>query len=270
MAHIMGLPLADENIDLPTVHIVQRSPSEPVRRTRNDLNDREDIEYILDHRAVSASRDRESGDVRVELGYGDRPTMGLVNMRFALLPIYQAALAHRGLPLHSALVECKGRGFLLVGPGNAGKSTCCQRLPKHWRALGDDEALVHWTADTGYRANPLPTWSEHRLEANGGLEWGRRWPVAEGVPLRAVLFLKQARHDAVAKVAHRARASGFTYEATIPIFNRFLTKMAPAQQREVRCRLMDNACQLVKAIPSYHLEVSLNGHFWKEIEQIDR
>ncbi len=41
-----------------------------------------------------------------------------------LYPFYFYALSHGGLPLHAALIERHGQGFLLVADKNTGKSTC--------------------------------------------------------------------------------------------------------------------------------------------------
>jgi SynChlorMet cassette protein ScmC len=81
----------------------------------------------------------------------------ILSMRFSLYPIYQQVQDSGGLPLHAGLVEHNGKGVLLAGPKNAGKSTCCRRLPKPWYPLCDEETLIVKVNQEQYLAHPFPT-----------------------------------------------------------------------------------------------------------------
>ncbi|MCP4691429.1 MAG: hypothetical protein GY859_25520, partial [Desulfobacterales bacterium] len=56
----------------------------------------------------------------------------------------QLQLVSRGncAPCHCALVEIDGRGAVIGGPGDSGKTTCARRIPPPHRALADDYALL--------------------------------------------------------------------------------------------------------------------------------
>ena len=81
-------------------------------------------------------------DVIVELLPVQEKLQEFHQMWRCLFPVFQEALEAGGFPIHGALVERAGVGFLLAGSGGTGKSTCCSRLPAPWRSLCDDEALV--------------------------------------------------------------------------------------------------------------------------------
>jgi len=85
----------------------------------------------------------EVKDLVCEMPHGENNYLvDLSSMRLSLYAIYQTAQDSGGLPLHGALVERDGKGVLLAGPREAGKSTCCRRLPTPWNPLCDEEILV--------------------------------------------------------------------------------------------------------------------------------
>lgn len=40
------------------------------------------------------------------------------------------------------------------------------------------------------------------------------------------------------------------------------------EEKVIRKKLFDNACQLAKAVPVFSLRVSLNGRFWENMEKV--
>jgi len=40
------------------------------------------------------------------------------------------------------------------------------------------------------------------------------------------------------------------------------------EEKLLKKNLIDNACQLARAIPVFKLQVSLNGKFWEEIQNV--
>jgi SynChlorMet cassette protein ScmC len=111
--------------------------------------------------AVQIWSHRDVPDVICDIGHGENYVQEIIKMLQILNPIFQKAKRAGGLPLHAALAERNGMGFLLAGPGDTGKSTCCHRLPGPWKALCDDESLVVRDHQKGYLAHPFPTWSDY-------------------------------------------------------------------------------------------------------------
>jgi len=41
-----------------------------------------------------------------------------------------------------------------------------------------------------------------------------------------------------------------------------------AEVARLTCQLFDNACELVREVPSYTLRTNLTGRFWEKIEKV--
>jgi SynChlorMet cassette protein ScmC len=180
----------------------------------------------------------------------------------AFYPIHQRAIEAGGLPFHAGLVEYKGRGLLLAGPGGIGKSTCCRRLPFAWRALCDDETLIVLHKQKGYFAHPFPTWSLHLL---GRSE--KTWNIQEHLPLDAIFFLEQAKMDEVSPIKS-ARAAILINQTANAICMRYERVLNLQEKRAQRKKIFVNACALAKSVPCFILRISLKGEFWKKIERV--
>jgi len=146
-------------------------------------------------RALKLWHHHEVQDIICEIGPQKYPILDITRMSLSLHPIYKQTLDSGGLPIHAALVEWNGVGFLLSAPGNTGKSTCCRRLPSPWHALGDDEALVVVDKQTLYQVHPFPTWSDFHSERSG-----RTWNVQKHLPLVAIFFLEHGKTDKVVPI----------------------------------------------------------------------
>jgi SynChlorMet cassette protein ScmC len=168
-----------------------------------------------------------------------------------------------GLTLHAALAGFKGRGVLLAARGGTGKSSCCRRLPDHWKAWCDDETLVARDSDLGYRAHPFPTWS-HYLGSRGSMTWNTE----TAIPVCAVFFLEQAEGDGI-KILTASEASMWLYHSIYPVYHKKFGRQAGGGDKQAfNLRLFDNACSMALSIPAYRLRISLNGPFWEAIEEI--
>jgi SynChlorMet cassette protein ScmC len=203
-----------------------------------------------------------SQDIRCVLRSATGPDCELEQMRYALYPVFEGAVRDGGLPLHAALIECDGAGVLIAAASGVGKSTCCHRLPPHWTVLAEDMTLVVPTADGGWRAHPLPTWSAVK---SGVSTWPCR--INESVPLAALFFLVRSATDAVESIGKGAAALGITDGAMI-CFHYLDRYFREAHQRPMRKRIFENAAALAQALPAYTLHASLTGRFWEEIETI--
>jgi len=168
-----------------------------------------------------------------------------------------------GIPVHAALMEYEGRGVLLVAKGGTGKSTCCRRIPDHWRAWCDDEVLVVKNGSGDYLAHPFPTWS-HFL---GG---GRRktWFSERTVPLTAMFYLERGDEDDVTSLP-APEAALYLYHSIFPVYHRRITeRMEAAARLSLNETLFHNCCDFALATPAFVLRASLHGRFWEKMEDV--
>jgi SynChlorMet cassette protein ScmC len=182
---------------------------------------------------------------------------------YVLHLIYQRSMKKGGLPFHAGAVEYKDHGILLSAKSGTGKSTCCRRLPSHWKALCDDEALVVLDVNGKYRVHPFPTWSNYLTNYNHP----NTWQVEHSVPVSAIFFLEQSDIDEAIPLDANQSAMLIANSAT-QACNTFITNIKKEYQTEFMREAFNNAFEIAKAIPAYRLRVSLNGRFWEEIEKV--
>lgn len=201
-------------------------------------------------------------DVLCEVSNHGGDEFKILNMWYALLPIYQRSTCKGGLPFHAGLITLRGRGFLLAGSGAAGKSTCCRRVPGHWRPLCDDETLVVLNTHKQYRAHPFPTWSDYLWKDSE-----KTWKVEYSVPLSGVFFLEQSRVDEAVPLG-RGEAAVLMTESASQVYEKFWRKIHKEDRKKHRRELFNNACAMAQDIPAYRLRVSLEGKFWEKMEKV--
>jgi len=167
-----------------------------------------------------------------------------------------------GLLLHGALAEYKGAGYMMAGPSGVGKSTSSRRLPPPHRSLCDDRTLVVRDRTGQYWAHPWPTWS---LLHNGGPNGS--WPVEDAVPLQGIFFLSQSAFERLEPTG-RTQGTALIMESAIDLA-RATTRLSEAGESP---RLWEDhlaaAKALATAVPVYSLQMSIQGRFWTEIEQV--
>jgi SynChlorMet cassette protein ScmC len=184
-----------------------------------------------------------------------------ISMWTSLRPIFLRSIDGGGLPFHAGLAELDGRSILIAAPGDVGKSTSCRRLPKYWTALSDDEALVVLTKQKQYRTHPFPTWSDYL--------WRRKdhtWNVQYSVPLSAIFFLEQSETDEVLP-AGAGESAILVSESAIQVCRKFWRSSDKEDERKYKRQIFNNACEMTKNIPAFHLRATLHGKFWEEIEK---
>jgi SynChlorMet cassette protein ScmC len=187
----------------------------------------------------------------------------IVAMCQALYPVYSKVMNSGGLPLHSALIEREGRGILLVGSGETGKSTCCRRIPLPWQPLCDDETLFVLNGIRQYLIHPFPTWGNCLVNGSGQ----KTWNVQRHLRVAAIFFLEQAGKDEVKPMGQGEAAVGLNRSA-LQIFERYLRHVTPEEAKEIRLKIIENAGQFSRAIPAYTLRFTRRGAFWEEIERV--
>jgi SynChlorMet cassette protein ScmC len=181
-------------------------------------------------------------------------------MRHALIPILEETITSGGVPIHGALVEREGVGALLLGRSGAGKSTSCGRLPPPWRVHGDDMALGMRNAAGQFMGHPLPTWS--------AVESGNiRWPCRAGraVSVRGLFLLEKSSADSVEPL-EKAMAALLIEKAAREALKPFLL-LYRCDGAVLRRRIFENAVALAATVPAFRLRVSLDGCFWRKIEE---
>lgn len=179
-----------------------------------------------------------------------------------LRPVCHRIIDYGGIPLHTALIERDGKGFLLAGSGNTGKSTCCNRIPEPWIPLCDDETLLILDKENRYKAHPFPTWSEYTAKRSE-----KTWNVQYSVPVSAVFVLKQSETDKVEPIG-KGEAAIVINQAAVQSTGYFWKRMDTDRRIKTRNRVFKNACELAEAVPSFRLHASLHGRFWEEMEKV--
>jgi SynChlorMet cassette protein ScmC len=183
-------------------------------------------------------------------------------MWFSLLCVYNKAIEQGGLPFHSALVQSGGKGVLLAGKGNIGKSTCARRIALPWQAVCDDETLVVRDTAGSYKAHPFPTWSDYLYKRREPT-----WDVQQSFPLSAIFFLQQAESDEAIPLGG-AKAAVCINESATQVCRRNWRGLTYKEEAAFKKKVFENACLLAKAVPVFILHFSLKGKFWKEIEKV--
>jgi SynChlorMet cassette protein ScmC len=198
----------------------------------------------------------------IEVPFLGNKELEIISMLFSLIPVHHAVISNGGLPFHAALVTKNGSGLLLAGPGDRGKSTCAARIPRPWEALCDDEAMIVREKNGQYAVHPFPTWSDHMSGRSH-----KTWDVQRYVPLRAIFFLEQSEDDKIVEIS-KSQAATRSYRAAEQVSGQNWRGLDPAEVREFRNKLFENACNLIKEVPAYVLRVSLAGRFWEEMEKV--
>jgi SynChlorMet cassette protein ScmC len=171
------------------------------------------------------------------------------------------AEAQGGVLVHGALAEKDGKGVILAGPGDAGKTTASRRLPFPWKSLSDDCTLVVRDANGKYHAHPWPTWSTFMF---GGT--GDSWNVQHSVPLKAIFQLTQNKKDFVEPLG-QGKAACMLNESAEQAWMALLNNIEYEQLAAMSLQRFNNICKLVKTVPAHLLHISREGSFWEEIEQ---
>ena len=180
----------------------------------------------------------------------------------ALHFIHRNSIKLGGLPFHATLASFQGQAVILAGPSGTGKTTCYRRLPPSWQPLCDDELLVVLSPQGHYLTHPFPTWSDYLLHRTE-----KSWKVENAVPLAGIFFLEQSTKDYCDPLSLTEAAVSVTGSAQ-QVLIRFLPTCDPREARNVRQAIFENACELVKKIPAFRLQVSLTGRFWEKIETV--
>lgn len=193
----------------------------------------------------------------------ERRTDKYLQMMSALFPLFNEALMKGGLPLHGALItHPETGGVSILAPGGKGKSTCSQRIPPPWGVLCDDLILVVKDAENHYLAHPLPTWSNFIFKRSLPLTS----PVEKATVLKQLYFLQQSPQDEVERL-DTPSAVQWIYTSSMQIMYSYIGTMQMSAQIPIRSRIFINAGEMAKQTSSFILKATLDGCFWKGMEQ---
>jgi len=202
-------------------------------------------------------------DVILQIDTEQNEDSRIAAMSEVCLPFYIRAIEQGGLPLHAALVGRNGEAVALAAPGGTGKSTCARRIPKPWKALGDDLALItrRNSSSAEFLAHSFPTWSDFFFRRGGGA-----WTVEDNLPLGAVFFLSQSKEDNLLPMGQGEAAINLSQSGHQILFV-LMRNLPLSDVRRIRAKLFDNACRLARSLPVFRLKFTLTGSFWDEIER---
>ena len=176
--------------------------------------------------------------------------------------VYYDILTRGGFTCHAALVELNGNGYILSGPSDIGKTTCCRRIPSPWVALCDDRVLVVRDKQKRYFAHPFPTWNDYIL-ARGKPSWNSQY----FIPVKGVFFL---RHSIVKEHLRPIGAGEMAVLLQKTVMADILGRLLDHKRdiKDLRGKVIDVICQFLLQVPAFSFEVSLTGTFWKLIEDM--
>ena len=269
LARIMGLATCESN-GYPRLIFVRKVQEQAEwedtlsRQNKNMEGDLRDLGWeAYDLRVLRVWHHSDTPDLLCEMNHEEGVyEQRILSMRLALYPIYQQVVDSGGLPFHAGLVQHGDKGVLLAAPRNVGKSTSCRRLPCPWLSLCDEETLIVRDDEKTYAVHPFPTWSEYFDKRSN-----KSWNVERHVPLAAIFFLEQAAADEVIPLG-QGEATACINHLALQVCYRYWADIDFAEMRSRRTTLLENICQLVRAVPAFRLRVSLHGRFWERIEKV--
>ncbi len=202
-------------------------------------------------------------EIHIEVPANLNRKASIYTMWKSVLPIYKQAITVGGIPVHSALIEHEGKGFLLAAPGGTGKTTCCNRLPANWNARCDDETLLVWNGGgNSYNGHPFPTWSNFYMDRP---PWD--WEVERCLPVNGIFFLQQSKIDSV-EFLGQGKSAALIYQASAQICRRMWNELDFNQSEELKKHIFLLAGNVARQIPAFILNVSLDGMFWELIADV--
>ncbi len=174
----------------------------------------------------------------------------------------QLQLLSRGncAPCHCALVEIDGRGAVIGGAGDSGKTTCARRIPPPHRALADDYALL-FVHEGALLAQAMPTWS--RLSDGDS---GYVADCSQVVDVDAFFFLRCGADDFTEPLEGGRAVVQLNAVLQDLLCVRTVVDMPDGVRETRRSGIFSFAEQLVRWKPAWHLHASLHGDFWNPMQ----
>ena len=204
-------------------------------------------------------------EIFCEIGAKQSDAQDIARMWQGIAPINRCAWETGGFPIHAALIEYAGHGFLLAAHSGTGKTTSCLRLPLPWVAHSDDEALIIPGKKNQYRAHPLPSWSIYIDKSKNMVR--KSFHFENHVPVRALFFLRRGGTDEAMPLKQGAALS-LLMAAALHAARRNMNRVSSPYDLLNKKTIFENAGKFVLSVPAFNLSVSLNGSFWEEIKRV--
>ena len=151
--------------------------------------------------------------------------------------VLSRVLADRGgCYVHSGGVVLDGQGLVFVGHSGAGKSTAMRQLQGRAEVLCDDRNILMWNDG---RATVHGTWSHGEVPVVS----------SSSAPLRALLFLRQARENRLVPMSGRLAATG-------ELASYMVKPLVTAEWWEKSLAVVD---EIVAAVPCYEMRFDRSG-----------
>ena len=200
-------------------------------------------------------------DLRRNIDYNSMESADTWRIIYSFYPIINSVVKAGGTVTHCAMFELDGKGALIAAKSGTGKSTCYRRIERPWHAISDEQALIVRVGE-GYHLHPTPTWSDF---VERGLDYSRdiQWTT----PLSAFFFLEQAKEDEVVPLG-KGKAAMEIYNSSEQMCRKYILSLGKEQQVAFRNRLLDNAFEISRRVPSFMLRATLNGRFWDEMAKV--
>jgi len=147
--------------------------------------------------------------------------------------------------IHSSAVIAGGKGFLFVGPSEAGKTTAALNSRQHL-VLGDEMNLVHFT-DTGLVLEGTPFNGTFREKKPGK------------APLEAVFLLNQAGRHSIVPIGSAEAASILAGEIVPPV------GLDEVPTPSTVPAMVDAAARIIDSVPASRLDLLPDPGFWPVI-----
>jgi SynChlorMet cassette protein ScmC len=96
---------------------------------------------------------------------------------------------------------------------------------------------------------------------------GGSWDVQYSVPLQAIFHLVQSAKDHVEPLG-QGKAACLLNETAEQAWLGFSFDLESQMRRALSLQRFDNICDLIKVIPAYLLQLSKEGTFWEEMDQV--
>ena len=198
-----------------------------------------------------------------QLRHWDNAISDTARIKAALNPVYMNVIAHDGFPIHGGLIQYEGKGVILAGHGDVGKTTACTRILHPFQARSDDETTI--VCDQGrVFAHPMPTWSS----CENGRPLGSTF-LHPRIPLVAVCFLKQSPEIRLSPMG-QGQAAVRMHQSAWETLSTYTFFQHGSNRDHFRQQVFDNACRVARQIPAFTLHLSLTGDFWTPLRRMIR
>lgn len=176
------------------------------------------------------------------------------------LGLYWYALQGGLACLHASAVLRTGKGFVFLGPNEAGKSTAAVlSLEAGGQIIDDDLVSLAREGEKEYTVLTPRVWGEWLQDPN--LPMPGFVEVGPGVPVAGIFVLTKAEEDRLVPLSDLEAAYELIRQA-LGMDNNLKLPMS----RDTARRIFKNCCTIASRVPAYQLYFRKSPDFWKLID----